>query len=85
MYKTYLKMIASRPLYDFFQWIEHIFTDFLFIPFEYLRALEDETWWGSNFINLGFLLIFLILFGYWLYKLKVFHDYDSEHVKETHR
>lgn len=78
-------MNLNYPLYDFFQWVERIFDNFLLVPFEYLRAWENETWWGANFINWIFMAIFFILFSYWLYKLKVFHDYDKENVKETHR
>jgi len=78
-------MQENYPLYDFFKWIEHLFVDFLFIPLDYIRALENESWWGANLFNWVFLLIFFVLFGYWLYKLKVFHEFDKENVKETHR
>lgn len=73
------------PLYDFFQWIQHIFVDFLFIPIDHIRALQDETWWGANAINLTFMVIFFILFGYWLFKLKIFWDYDKENTPDFRR
>ncbi len=78
-------MYPSYPLYDFFKWLEHIFEDFLLIPFDYIREWQDHTWWGANLINFIFIAIFFGLFLYWLYKLKVFHEYDQENTPETHR
>lgn len=78
-------MIQSYPMTDFFNWIAHIFEDFLFIPLDYIRAWQDHTWWGAQLINFVFILIFTGLFVYWLYKLKIFHEYDKDHTKETHR
>lgn len=78
-------MYYSYPAYDFFHWIAHIFEDFFFIPIEYLRHLQDQTWWGANMVNWVFIIIFFVLFFYWLYKLKIFHDYDSEHTPENYR
>lgn len=75
----------STPAADFFHWIEHIFEDFFFIPLEYLRHFQDNTWWGGNVINWIFILILFGLFCYWLYKLKIFYDYDEEHTPEDHR
>lgn len=78
-------MNPTYPISDFFHWIGHVFEDFLFIPLEYLRSWQDQTWWGANIFNWIFLIIFFVLFGYWLYKLKVFYDYDKENTAETHR
>lgn len=78
-------MTSSYLSADFFNGIKHLFEDLLFVPLEYLRHLEDQTWWGANLINWVFLIIFFVLFGYWLYKLKVFFDYDKENVPDSHR
>lgn len=75
----------SRPAYEFFHWIGHVFQDFLLVPLHYLRHFQDQSWWGANAVNWVFLAIFFVLFGYWLYKLKIFHDHDQEHTPETHR
>lgn len=78
-------MNPSYPVYDFFQWIAHIFEDFLFIPIDYMRHWQDQTWWGANLINWVFIIIFLLAFGYWLNQLKLFYEYDKENKPETHR
>lgn len=71
--------------YNFFEWIAHIFQDFFFIPFEYIRHWQDHTWWGANLINMFFIIVFTGLFFYWVYKLKIFQDYDKDNTPETHR
>lgn len=78
-------MYPSYPVYDFFQWIAHIFEDFFFIPLDYIRHWQDQSWWGANLVNFIFLGIFFVFLFYWLYKLKVFYDWDKENIPETHR
>ena len=70
-------MIAS----NIFRWIGDLFTDLLFLPFEWLRltiANADAGWWISNIPNFGFLLILLVLFGYWMKQSKKFLDEGTE-------
>lgn len=58
-------MIAS----NIFRWIGSLFTDILFLPFDWLRltvANADLGWWVSNALNWGFLGILLVLFAYWM-------------------
>ena len=53
-------MIASnifRLIGDFFIWA--------FSPFEALR-LDSSNWWTANTVNWIFMLILLVLFGYWM-------------------
>lgn len=78
-------MYPSYPVKEFFQFIADIFVNGLFLPLDWLRYWQDQTWYGANLINWGFLLIFFVLFGYWLYKLKIFHDHDKHHTHEAHR
>ncbi|WP_299054845.1 hypothetical protein [uncultured Polaribacter sp.] len=54
-------MIAS----NIFRWIGSLFTDLLFIPFDWLRK-GDFNWWSSNAINWMFLAVLLVLFAYWM-------------------
>ena len=64
-------MIAS----NIFRLIGELFTDILFLPFNWLRseiATADLGWWISNIPNFGFLLILLVLFGYWMKESKRF-------------
>ena len=56
-------------LNNIFSWIGSLFTDFLFLPFKWLRleiASADAGWWISNAANWGFLLVLLVLFAYWM-------------------
>jgi hypothetical protein len=53
-------MIASnifRLIGDFFIWA--------FSPFEALR-LDSSNWWTANIVNWIFMIVLLVLFGYWM-------------------
>ena len=54
-------MIAS----NIFRWIGSLFTDLLFIPFNWFRK-GDFDWWSSNTVNWFFLVVLLVLFAYWM-------------------
>ena len=54
---------------NIFRLIGDLFTEVLFLPFNWLRltlATESGGWWTSNAINWGFLVVLLILFAYWM-------------------
>ncbi len=54
---------------NIFKWIGSLFTDLLFLPYEWLRldlALSDLGWWTSNAVNWIFMLVLLVLFSYWM-------------------
>ncbi len=53
-------MIAN----NIFKAIGDFFTDVLFPPLHGLKGLGD--WWVSNIINFGFVIVFLVLLGYWM-------------------
>lgn len=66
---------------NIFRWIGSLFTDFLFLPLEWIRlqiATQSFGWWISNFINWGFLLVLLVLFGYWMKESKRFQKEGTE-------
>lgn len=66
---------------NIFKWIGSLFTEVLFLPFEFLRlsiATHDLGWWVSNLINWGFLLILLVLFAYWMKESKRFIEEGTE-------
>ena len=66
---------------NIFKWIGSLFTEVLFLPFEFLRlsiATQDLGWWISNLINWGFLLILLMLFAYWMQESKRFIEEGTE-------
>lgn len=54
---------------DFFYGIESLFVDFLFVPYDALRAMELNNWWSANIMSWMFLLIGLVAFIYWMRKL----------------
>ena len=66
---------------NIFKWIGSLFTDLLFLPFEWLRlqlALSDFGWWTSNAVNWLFLVILLVLFAYWMKESKRFVTEGTE-------
>ena len=70
-------MIAS----NIFRWIGSLFTDLLFLPFNWLRtsvAHADLGWWISNAVNWGFLLVLLVLFAYWMGQSRKFVKEGTE-------
>ena len=54
-------MIAS----NIFRWIGSLFTDLLFIPFDWFRN-GDFNWWTANTVNWIFMGVLLVLFAYWM-------------------
>ncbi|MGK0412937.1 MAG: hypothetical protein ACJA1B_001139 [Polaribacter sp.] len=70
-------MIAS----NIFEWIGSLFTDILFMPFNWIRAeiaTADAGWWISNIPNFGFLFILILLFAYWMKESKKFLNEGTE-------
>ncbi|SEA49280.1 DUF6341 family protein [Psychroflexus halocasei] len=63
---------------DFFEAIQSLFEDVLFLPFDALRTLEASTWWGANAINWLFILITAVAFVYWMMKLRDYDDTKEE-------
>jgi len=58
---------------NIFKWIGDLFTEILFVPFNFLRKDGGLDWWFSNGVNWLFLLVFLCLLYYWMkqsYKFK---------------
>ena len=54
---------------DFFYGIETLFVDYFFAPFDVLRALEYDSWWGANVMSWVLLATGFIAFLYWMKKL----------------
>ena len=59
---------------EFFKGIEHIFEEYLFLPLDFLRELQDDSWLVANGLNFLFLGIGLIAFAYWMKELKNFDE-----------
>ena len=56
----------------FFEAIGYLFTDILFIPMDFFRALELKNWWTANIINWVFIIICCAATYYWLKQLSIF-------------
>tara|TARA_X000000950_G_C13778868_1_gene604213 strand:+ start:253 stop:474 length:222 start_codon:yes stop_codon:yes gene_type:complete len=70
-------MIAS----NIFRWIGSLFTDILFLPFNWLRlqvATADLGWWLSNGVNWFFSLILIVLLWYWMKESRKFLKEGTE-------
>ena len=63
---------------DFFYAIQDLFESVLLAPFDRLRALEIENWFGANIISWIFMSIGLVAFVYWMLQLKSFSDNNEE-------
>ncbi len=66
----------------FFEGIQTLFVDFLFIPFDFFRSLELSSWWGANTLNFIFMLICFVSLVYWTLQLKQ-HKANNEENQDT--
>lgn len=62
----------------FFEGIQAFFENVAFGPYNALRGLEPETWWGANIISIVFILITFAAFIYWMKELKKADDAGEE-------
>lgn len=65
---------------DFFYAIQDLFVNVVFAPFNALKALELENWWGANLISFIFIIIGIVAFIYWMLQLKK-HSSNNEEDK----
>ena len=63
---------------DFFYGIQDLFVNGLFAPFDALRALELESWFGANIMSWVFTAIGFVAFTYWMLQLKKYNDNNEE-------
>ena len=61
---------------SFFEGIEDLFVNFLFLPYDFFRFMEN--WWASNIVNWILFLIGCVAFVYWMMQLKAFDDSNEE-------
>ncbi len=54
---------------EFFYGIETLFVDYLFWPYDALRSLEFDNWWGANIMSWLLLGTAVVAFLYWMRKL----------------
>lgn len=63
--------------FNIFKWIGQLFTEVLFIPFDFLRK-SDLNWWWNNAVNWIFLAVLLALFYYWMKESRRFVKEGTE-------
>lgn len=66
----------------FFEAIQSLFVDFLFIPYDFFRSLELSSWWGANLFNFIFMLICFVAMVYWVLQLRT-HQANNEENQDT--
>jgi hypothetical protein len=59
-----------------FKAIEDLFVNFLFLPFDALRAMD--SWWGASMLNWIFVVIGFVAMIYWMLQLKDFNKKGEE-------
>lgn len=57
---------------SFFEGIQSLFVDFLFLPMDWLRELELTSWWTANILNWIFIFICCAAMYYWIKQLNIF-------------
>lgn len=67
----------------FFEGIQSITEDTLFMPFNALRKLELDSWFGANIMSWVFLAILIVAFTYWMLQLKKFNVNNEEDRSST--
>lgn len=62
----------------FFEAIQYLFVEILFVPLDMMRELELSNWWTANTLNWIFIIICAITMGYWIRQLKLHKDNNEE-------
>lgn len=68
---------------EFFEGIAWLFEEVLFIPFDWLRQLEQDSWFLSNFLNWIFVIVAFSALVFWMLQLKKFNENDEENRDPT--
>ena len=66
----------------FFEGIQSLFVDFLFIPFDLLRSLELSSWWWANIISWALMIVCGYYIVYWCKELAK-HRANNEEDQDT--
>lgn len=67
----------------FFEGIQFLFEQILFLPYDFFRSLELECWSGANIINWTFMIICAAAIVYWVKQLKLHKDNNEENQDTT--
>ena len=67
----------------FFEGIQTLFVDFLFIPLDLLRQLELSNWWLANIVSWTLMIVCSYYIVYWCKQLKSHQDNNEENQDTT--
>ncbi len=67
----------------FFEAIESLFVDFLFLPLDWLRQLELSSWWLANIFSWALMAICAYYIVYWCLQLQKHQDNNEENQDTT--
>ena len=68
---------------DFFYSIAWLFDEILFLPFDFLRQVQFDSWFIANIMSWCFILIGIIGSVYWIKQLKTFDKNGEENTDIT--
>lgn len=69
-------------LRSFFEGIQWFFENIMFIPQNFFRHLELQSWFAANVINWCFMIICAVATVYWCKQLKL-HEENNEENQDT--
>jgi len=67
----------------FFEGIQWLFENVLFVPHNFFRKLELSSWFGANTINWIFMIICAGFMVYWIKQLKLHKENNDEYQDTT--
>ncbi|MCA6421268.1 MAG: uracil phosphoribosyltransferase [Flavobacterium sp.] len=67
----------------FFEGIQTLFVDFLFLPLDLLRHLELSNWWLANIVSWTLVIICGYYMVYWCKQLQSHQDNNEENQDTT--
>ncbi len=68
---------------SFFEGVQYLFEQILFIPMNFFAKTELENWWTANIINWIFLIICCYFMVYWLKQLRIFKKNNEDEQDTT--
>jgi len=62
----------------FFEGIQEFTEEVAFAPYNALRSIEIESWWGANIVSWMLIAIGFVAFFYWMRQLASFNASGEE-------
>ena len=72
------KINTCSKMRAFFEAIQWLFVDFLFVPLDGLRSLELKTWFLANGVNWIFMIIAATAMVYWVRQIGASKEADAQ-------